>query len=1153
MPFASSHGRGLGWVARRVPGKALATYLLGFLAALFVHPAWAADIRYQYDAAGRLVRAATTSDSATYQYDPAGNITRIARQASAQLSLVAFAPATGSVGAQVLLTGSGFSAVPANNLVDFNGTAAVVLAATTTTLTVQVPASASDGPIRVRVASAQASSATAFRVLPSHQTQAPHVLSVSPSVAAAGDTVTVSGLNFGSVASELSLRVGSQLIPFLDQTSTQIRFVVPTPLRSGPVVVHNRNGASQQVQHLFVPLSGMTPADIGTTGAVVVDGASVSFSIANGKRGMVVFQGIAGQNLGLGISGLALSPATGSNLNATVYRPDGQTGVCDFNSTAPGGSCDLQNLPASGTYAIVLNPGNASATFSLTLSSDVLATLQPNGSPQVFSTLRPGQNARLRFAGVAGSNYTVMASGSTFASSFSASFLRPDNTYFAGLGIQNGQTTRYQMRNLSTTGDHTVFLSPSGADTGSVTLSLRQDLTQTIAIDGASLPLNLAPGQNATVQFQGRAGQNLGVGISDLNPAFSPTTGNYLGATIERPDGQLVGCGIYNSSPGASCDLQNLPLDGTYAIVLNPGNVSATFSLTLSNDIVGTLQSDGTPWVFNTQRPGQNARLRFAGAVGDNFTLMADGSSFSTYVTGEVFYTSAPNSWAHAGTIYNRAFRQELSALRFTGDHTVLLNPYKGETGQVTVSLRRDLTQTITIDGASLPVDLAPGQTGRVRFQGRAGQRLGLGISGLNMRGSAALYTYVLMPDGVSNLISTCPGANTTSGGTGCDMRIPADGTYTIKLDPQLASATFMVTLSSDAESNLPTDGSTFVFESQRPGLNGRLRFHGEAGGTYSLRWSGSTFANWAYASVQLPDGTTQGNWATIANGATGRLKLSRLPVTGEYTLYFNPYLHETGRVTLALQADVPQNIEIDGPSLPVSLDTGQNASVRFRGQAGQNIGLGASGLTMSPLGTNYLYATFVNSTGTAITSTCDYNNTLGVSCNLRLPADDEYTLLLDPSNASAAFSLTLSSDLTDTIEVNGPTRVFSSQRPGQNGRMQFAAVAGGRYRLSWSGSNFAEYVLARVLRPDNGQVVHTAYIHTGASSHVDIGPVPVAGNYTVFLDPNRVHTGQVTLQITGDRAPEATSPGDGDVPLPPWSLLLLAAAFFGALARSRR
>lgn len=81
---------------------------------------------------------------------------------SPPVTLTSFSPATGTGGTIVTLTGTNFSTSVINNVVKFNGTSALVTAATATSLTVSVPESGSTGKITVQVGSQTATSVNDF-------------------------------------------------------------------------------------------------------------------------------------------------------------------------------------------------------------------------------------------------------------------------------------------------------------------------------------------------------------------------------------------------------------------------------------------------------------------------------------------------------------------------------------------------------------------------------------------------------------------------------------------------------------------------------------------------------------------------------------------------------------------------------------------------------------------------------------------------------------------------------------------------------------------------------------------------------------------------------------------------------------------------------
>jgi len=79
-------------------------------------------------------------------------------------TITSFTPISGSVGTALTISGTNFSTTPTNNMVNFNGTAAIVTASTTTTITTTVPLGATTGKITVAVSGNTATSQSNFTV-----------------------------------------------------------------------------------------------------------------------------------------------------------------------------------------------------------------------------------------------------------------------------------------------------------------------------------------------------------------------------------------------------------------------------------------------------------------------------------------------------------------------------------------------------------------------------------------------------------------------------------------------------------------------------------------------------------------------------------------------------------------------------------------------------------------------------------------------------------------------------------------------------------------------------------------------------------------------------------------------------------------------------
>jgi gliding motility-associated-like protein len=97
--------------------------------------------------------------------DSRGTIFKFSPAPAAFPTITDTTPASGPVGTTVVITGTNFSAIPADNTVYFNGTLAIVTASSATSITTTVPAGAATGPITVEVAGNTAITTWDFRVI----------------------------------------------------------------------------------------------------------------------------------------------------------------------------------------------------------------------------------------------------------------------------------------------------------------------------------------------------------------------------------------------------------------------------------------------------------------------------------------------------------------------------------------------------------------------------------------------------------------------------------------------------------------------------------------------------------------------------------------------------------------------------------------------------------------------------------------------------------------------------------------------------------------------------------------------------------------------------------------------------------------------------
>lgn len=117
----------------------------------------------------------------------------------------------------------------------------------------------------------------------------------------------------------------------------------------------------------------------------------------------------------------------------------------------------------------------------------------------------------------------------------------------------------------------------------------------------------------------------------------------------------------------------------------------------------------------------------------------------------------------------------------------------------------------------------------------------------------------------------------------------------------------------------------------------------------------------------------------------------------------------------------------------------------------------------------------------------------------------------------------------TGRITVNGPTVTPSIPTPSTNGLLVFDGVAGQRLSLGFSSPTLTQFSVS-VYRPDGGALTTPVTYNTNGGS-LDLPVLPMAGTYTIFLDPVSTYTGNVTVTLSTEVTGNIT-PGGAAVPV---------------------
>jgi hypothetical protein len=318
--------------------------------------------------------------------------------------VVSLSPAGGAVGTVVSISGSKFGGA---TLVKFNGVAATFTVNSPAQITATVPVGATTGVVTVTTPSGTSTNAVSFAV-----TLAPFISGFSPSSAAPGASVVISGANFNGTTAVAFNGIGGS---FTVNSATQITATVPASGTTGRITVTTGNGTANSDSIFTVTalptVAGFSPASGGVGTTVIVTGAN--FSGATDAK----FNGVSAAgtiNSATQITLTVPSGATTGPISVTTPAGTGTSSSSFVVVPAPAISGFTPSAGPAGTAVTIsgLNFTNAtnvsfngtSAFYTVDSSSQITANVPAGATTGVISVRTPGGQAS------SGSSFTVVAS-----------------------------------------------------------------------------------------------------------------------------------------------------------------------------------------------------------------------------------------------------------------------------------------------------------------------------------------------------------------------------------------------------------------------------------------------------------------------------------------------------------------------------------------------------------------------------------------------------------------------------------------------------------------------------------------------------------------------------------------------------------------------
>ncbi|WP_170313733.1 VWD domain-containing protein, partial [Phytoactinopolyspora halophila] len=591
-------------------------------------------------------------------------------------------------------------------------------------------------------------------------------------------------------------------------------------------------------------------------------------------------------------------------------------------------------------------------------------------------------------------------------------------------------------------GTYELVVNDRNGSTGTYSLNVTQldgDVVDVLTVNGAqSSVTTTSPGQNVFWSFDGTAGQEIGISLSDGDLEYKQDAK----ARLRGPDGSV----LVESSCGTWCllEVSSLPADGEYTLEWDPdeartGTITAqAYELA---DITTELDVDGPAVEWATTHPGQQVIWSFEPTVDEIGIAFTNGNM--DYNHHAEIRLRAPDGSVLVDENCGLYCTVEVEA-SMEGQYTLEWDPRYGHVGSITARAfnAADVTGEVAIDGD--PVELAttaPGQQAVWSFDGQEDQQVLIEMSDGTLANYQSDGVMVLAPDG-SQLLreSGC--------GVGCVFDptvLPQSGTYQIVFDPDDdhtgALTAQLYEVPDDVTGEVVIDADAVELATTAPGQRAVWSFDGQQDQQVFFELSDGSLGTWdAAVSVVAPDGSEL--LSDTSCGTECAFGPTVLPQSGTYQIVFDPDGTEVGSLTAQLYEaldDVTGEVVIDGD--PVELATtapGQRAVWSFDGQQDQEIELAMSSGT---LGTWDAAVSVVAPDGSELLS----DTSCGTECVFDpavLPQSGTYQIVFDPDAAHTG-SITAqvreaNNDVTGEVVIDGDPVELATTAPGQRAVWSF-------------------------------------------------------------------------------------------------------------------
>lgn len=838
-----------------------------------------------------------------------------------------------------------------------------------------------------------------------------------------------------------------------------------------------------------------------SAGAMALD-TSMDLAFSAGQVQRFTFVAQAGQTVALQATGTTTPSSSSAGVTYQIYRPDagvittGTAIYASFDSNSASPVANLQNLPVSGTYTVIASPDyGLAATAHIRLASGINGAVPINGTSSNFASSVPSQNIYLSFAATQGENLELTLSHVSTPGSSSNSV----NVYiYNSSGAQVDYYTCYGsspggncIRHLWSmpVGVYSVVVVPPAGGTASFGAQLQDDIVGPALATNGNAALSLGAGQAERLTFNANAGDTLALNISGI----TTTAGQGITLAVYRPDAGLFSRATatyasFDSSNTPTINLANLPISGTYTIVVAPDyGLPLTAQVKLLAGAVGTLQTGGSPQSLTTYVPFQNIYFSFTAQQSDDLEL-----TLNNIVTSGTSYPLLVQVIGAGGQLIS-SFNCSMSSTvnscsqhlwhMAQGAYQVVVTPYYAYSGTMSFNavLLPDIVGPVLVPNTPLNLNLSAGQVERLAFNASAGDTVALQFANVATTPSLnqqAVKFLIYRPD--AGQISTGTATYTSIDVVGTQTvnlsNLPISGTYRVIVAPDNGfPATAQVQLVTGVTGSVPTTGSPQNYVTSASGQNAYLTFSAAQGANLELSLSNLSMQGPGTKSIvgnvyNSSTGVQVASFTCSASNPNGSCiqPLWYLPA-GNYSVILSPYSGNNGG-TMTFNASLQPDAEGDYLALTqvrnVVFAAGQAERLTFNADPGDTVTLQVSNVLTTPTGNSINFAVYRPDVGAIMLSTPVYNS-FSVSSGTQsitlpnLPVGGVYTVIATPQyGLAASATIWKMSDTpgapptygTPTITAGGAPQALTASGAGQSVTMSFNANWGDNLELTLSG-----------------------------------------------------------------------------------------------------